>query len=76
MYRSRIYESTISLRFLAISLIVLRLEISVYNVYITNPFQPIFVFLFKVNSKDETLQIITSKNSASFECTGRLAFYP
>jgi hypothetical protein len=32
----RIYESTISLRLLGIILRVLRLEVSVYNVYITN----------------------------------------
>jgi hypothetical protein len=32
--RSRIHERTISLRFLGIILSVLRLEVSVYNVYI------------------------------------------
>ncbi len=36
---SRIHERTISLRFLGIILRVLRLEVSVYNVYITNQFQ-------------------------------------
>jgi hypothetical protein len=33
---SQIHESTMSLRFLDIILRVLRLEVSVYNVYITN----------------------------------------
>ncbi len=37
-YRSRIL-ATISLRFLGIILRVLRLEVSIYNVYITNQFQ-------------------------------------
>ncbi len=37
--RSRIYESTISLRFLGIILRVLSLEVSVNNVYITNQLQ-------------------------------------
>ncbi len=41
-YWSRIHERTISLRFLGIILRVLRLEVSVYNVYITNQFQPTF----------------------------------
>ncbi len=40
--RSRIHERTISLRFLGIILRVFRLEISVYNVYITNQFQTTF----------------------------------
>ncbi len=40
--RSRIYERTISLRFLGIILRVLSLEVSVYNVYITNQFQTLF----------------------------------
>ncbi len=35
--RSRIHERTISLRFLGI--LILRLEVSVHNVYITNQFQ-------------------------------------
>jgi hypothetical protein len=40
---SRIHEGTISLRrFLGIILRVLRLEVSVYNVNITNPFQTTF----------------------------------
>ncbi len=38
-YRSRIHERTILLRFLGIILRVLRIEISVYNFYITNQFQ-------------------------------------
>ncbi len=42
MTRSRIHERTISLRFLDIILRVLRLEVSVYNVYITNQFQNTF----------------------------------
>jgi len=37
--RSRIHERAISLRFLGIILRVLRLEVSVFNVYITNQFQ-------------------------------------
>jgi hypothetical protein len=36
LYRSRIHEHTILLRFLSIILRVLRLEVSVYNVYILN----------------------------------------
>ncbi len=36
---SRILESTIALRFLGIILRVLRLEVSVYNVYITHQFK-------------------------------------
>jgi hypothetical protein len=40
--RSRIHEHTISLRFLGKILRVLRLEISVYNVYIANQFQTTF----------------------------------
>jgi hypothetical protein len=40
--RSQIHERTISLRFLGIILRVLRLEVSVYNVYITNLVQTTF----------------------------------
>jgi hypothetical protein len=40
---SRIHDRTISLRFLAIILKVLRLEVSVYNVYITTHFHTTFV---------------------------------
>jgi len=40
--RSRIYKRTISLRFLGIILKVIRLEVSVYNVYLTNQFQTTF----------------------------------
>ena len=40
--RIRIHERTITLRFLGIILRVLRLEVSVYNVYITNQFQTTF----------------------------------
>jgi hypothetical protein len=40
--RRRIHERTISLRFLGINLRVLRLEVSVYNVYIINQFQNTF----------------------------------
>jgi hypothetical protein len=36
--RSRIHERAVSLRFLGIILRGLRLEVSVYNVYITNQF--------------------------------------
>jgi hypothetical protein len=41
-YRSRFHERTISLRFLGVILGVLRLEVSVYNGYITNQFQTTF----------------------------------
>ncbi len=70
-YRSRIHERKISLRFSGIILRVLRLEVSVCNVYITNQFQTTFAPLVEVtvNSKDEktlkTFVSITSKNSAS-----------
>ncbi len=40
MYRSRIHEHTVSLRFLLLR--VLRLEVSVYNVYIKSQFQTTF----------------------------------
>jgi hypothetical protein len=40
--RSQIHERTISLGFLGMILRVLRLELSVYNVYISNQFQPTF----------------------------------
>jgi hypothetical protein len=40
--RSLIHERTISLSFLGIILRVLKLEVSVYNVYITNQFQTTF----------------------------------
>jgi hypothetical protein len=42
VHGSRIHERTISLRFLGIILRFLRLEVSVYNVYITNQFQATF----------------------------------
>jgi hypothetical protein len=42
LYRSRIHERTISLRFLGIILRVLGLEVYVYNVYIKNLFQITF----------------------------------
>jgi hypothetical protein len=53
--RSRIHERTIMLRFLGIILGVLRLEVSVYNVYITYQFQTTFAPLVEVtvNSKEE-----------------------
>jgi hypothetical protein len=41
-FRSRIAERTILLRFLGIILTVLRLQVSVYNVYVTNQFQTTF----------------------------------
>ncbi len=59
---AEIHESTISLRFLGIILRVLRLEVSVYNVYITNQFQTTFaqgegeldpLVNVTVNSKEE-----------------------
>jgi hypothetical protein len=40
--RSRIHERTILLRFLGIILRVLRLEVSVYDVYVTNQFHTTF----------------------------------
>ncbi len=40
--RSRIHERTISLRFLGIILKVLRIEVSVSNMYITNKLQTTF----------------------------------
>ncbi len=40
--RSKIHEGTISLRFLGTIFRVLRLEVSVYNVYITNQLQVAF----------------------------------
>ncbi len=66
--RSRIHERTISLRFLGIILIVLRLEVSLYNVYITNQFQPLFLGGSLWIARRKTLNTfvpITSKNSAS-----------
>ena len=44
---SRIHERTISLRFLDIHNLVLRLEVSIYNVYITNQFQSTKLQKFK-----------------------------
>ncbi len=47
--RSRIHDCTISLRFMGITFIILRvirLEVSVYNVYITNQFQTTFISTF------------------------------
>jgi hypothetical protein len=44
VYRSRIHERSISLRFLGIILRVIRVEISVYNVYFTNQFQTTFAW--------------------------------
>ncbi len=41
-YRSRIHERTISLRFLGIILRVVKHEVSVHNVYITNKFRTTF----------------------------------
>jgi hypothetical protein len=42
IYGGRIHERTISLRFPGIILRVLRLEVSLYIVYITNQFQTTF----------------------------------
>jgi hypothetical protein len=42
MVRSQIHERAILMRFLAIILRVLRIEVSVYSVYITNQFQTTF----------------------------------
>jgi hypothetical protein len=42
-YRSQIHECAISLRFLGAILKVLRLEVSVYNVYNTNQFNPLLL---------------------------------
>ncbi len=64
---SRIHEHTISLRFVGIILRILRLEVSVYNVYITNQFQTTFAgAMCNVHSKEgKTFAQIASKNSAS-----------
>ncbi len=77
---SRIHEHIILLRFLGITLRVLRLEVSVYNVYLTNQFQTTFsqggrggrewnsLVEVIVNIKKKTLKtfnLSTSKNSAS-----------
>ncbi len=77
--RSRIHERTISLRFLGIILRVLRLEVSAFNVYITNSLNKTTFaqsggggLIYRlaevtVNSKEETLKTfvpIMSKNSA------------
>ncbi len=76
--RSRIHEHTISLRFLGIILRVLRFEVSVYYVYITNQFQITFaqggrgvksvveVPVWIARRKTlKTFVPVTSKNSAS-----------
>jgi hypothetical protein len=56
------YNNTESLRFLGIILRVLRLEVSVYNVYITNQFKATFV---RGGGLLRFFDPITSKNSAS-----------
>ncbi len=83
MYRrgncSQIHERTLSMRFLGIILRFLRLEVSLYDVYITNQFQTNFahgvggggagikpLVEVNVNSKEENSFFpIMSKNSAS-----------
>ncbi len=77
VFRSRIHERTISLRFLGLILRVLRLEVFVYNVYITNQFQPTFAHrglgAKSISRGDceyeakllKLLSPITSKNSVS-----------
>ncbi len=73
--RNRIHERTISLRFLGIILKVLRLEVSLYNVYITKQFQSFFAqgveggkSVGEVTARRKTLETfvpISLKNSAS-----------
>jgi hypothetical protein len=64
MYRDRVHERKILLRFLGIILRVLSLEVSVYSVYITNQFHTTFaqggggegeipLVKLTVNSKEE-----------------------
>ncbi len=81
MAGSQIHECTVSLRFLGIILIVLRLEVSIYSVYITNLFQTTFargegggegeqnpLVEVTVNNKEENsydFVLTTFKNSAS-----------
>jgi hypothetical protein len=62
--QSRIHERTISLRFLGIILRVLRLEVSIYNVYIINQVQSPFaregggpLVEVTVNSKEENSKV-------------------
>ncbi len=73
--RSRIHERTISLRFPGIILKVLRLEVSLYNVYITKQFQSFFAqgveggkSVVEVTAKRKTLETFVAillKNSVS-----------
>ncbi len=77
MYRSQIHERAISLRFLGILLRILKLEVSVYNVYITNQLQTTFAQggwgVKSVSTVELIVQgekhfvPITSKNSASVQ---------
>ncbi len=53
--RSRIHERTISLRFLGIILRVLRREVSIYHVYITNQIQATFAFRGDCEQQGEKL---------------------
>jgi hypothetical protein len=61
-YLSRIHERTIALRFLGIILRVLRLEVSVNNIYITNKFQTTFargaLVEVTVNSKEKNSRLL------------------
>jgi hypothetical protein len=61
--RSRIHKRTISLRFLGIILRVFRVEVSVYNAYITNQFQTTFAQEGGVKSVAEVTENSKEKNS-------------
>jgi hypothetical protein len=63
VYRSRIHKHTISLKFLGIIFRILRLEVSVYNVYITNKFQTTFAQEGGVKSVVEVTENSKEKNS-------------
>jgi hypothetical protein len=53
IYSSQIHEHKFFLKFLGIILEVLRLEVSIYNVYITNKFQAPFSYDFCPNYVQE-----------------------
>jgi hypothetical protein len=69
---SQIHEHKILLKFLGIILRVLRLEVSVYNVYITNQFQTTFaqgegrVKIVTVNSRSKTLKTFCPNDVQEF----------
>ncbi len=72
---SRIHERTILLRFVGMILWVLRFEVSVYSVYITDQFQTTFFSggggggsLKPGIARGNTFGQITSKKSANVQC--------